>query len=95
MQAVLEGKFDDIELWAEQAQTLGEDLGFSKRGTRTKKMKTFGSVCVSNVVRSACNTLSIYFLVQQESNLLTLHCDALRSFRERWPREIQCCGQPS
>lgn len=26
MQAVLEGKFDDIELWAEQAQTLGEDL---------------------------------------------------------------------
>ena len=62
MQAVLEGKFDDIELWAEQAQTLGEDLGFSKCGTRTKKMKTCGSVChcVSNVVRSACNTLSIY-----------------------------------
>ena len=25
MQAVLEGKFDDIELWAEQAQTLGEE----------------------------------------------------------------------
>lgn len=25
MEAVQEGKFDDIELWAEQGQTLGED----------------------------------------------------------------------
>ena len=37
----------------------------------------------------------VYIWVQQESNLLTLHCDALRSFRERWMREIQCCGQPN
>jgi len=25
MEAVQEGKFDDIELWAEQGQTLGEE----------------------------------------------------------------------
>ena len=36
MQAVLEGKFDDIELWAEQAQTLGEDsaLVLEKKGLK-------------------------------------------------------------